>query len=177
MVDLETVGQRAGCGVLSIGAVAFDHTTNQLGEEFYVVVRLTSCEAFGLHSNADTLTWWERQSPEAQRVLKQARSTRGNKTLDKALVLFNLYLSQFGSKTVKVWGNGADFDNAILTNCYAAAGVAAGWDYWNNRCFRTLKSLTKDLKVERTGVYHNALDDAKTQALHAMKVLQRLEKI
>ena len=38
MVDLETLGKRAGCPILSIGAVFFDPVEKQLGEEFYVVV-------------------------------------------------------------------------------------------------------------------------------------------
>jgi 3' exoribonuclease, RNase T-like len=174
MVDLETVGRRAGCGILSIGAVAFDPNTGDLGPEFYMVVKLDSCEKFGLHNDPDTLAWWEKQSPEAQKVLTQARASRGNKPLDKALVGFNEYLSQFGPKAVRVWGNGSDFDNAILINCYAATELTAGWEFWNNRCFRTLKGLAPSIKTERVGTYHNALDDAKTQAIHAMKVFSQL---
>lgn len=174
MVDLETLGRRAGCSILSIGAVAFDAETGELGPELYTVVKVASCEAVGLHSDPDTVAWWEKQSPEAQKVLKQARSTRGNKTLDKALTNFNEYLAQFDPKVVRVWGNGSDFDNAILINCYAAANLTAGWEFWNNRCFRTLKGLAPSVKLYRTGTHHNALDDAKTQALHAVKVLQHL---
>lgn len=175
MIDLETLGRRAGCAILSIGAVAFDAKAKELGPELYTVVRLDSCEKVGLHIDPDTIAWWEKQSPEAQKVLKQARATRGNKMLSKALEELNKYLSQFDLKKVKVWGNGSDFDNAILINCFAAANLAAGWEFWNNRCYRTLKGLAPSIKVERVGTYHNALDDAKTQALHAIKVLQHLK--
>lgn len=54
-------------------------------------------------------------------------------------------------------------------------GRRAGWEFWNNRCFRTLKGMAPHIKTERQGTYHNALDDAKTQALHAIKVLQHLK--
>ena len=174
MVDLETLGRRAGCSILSIGAVAFDAETGKLGPELYTVVKVASCEAAGLHTDPDTVAWWEKQNPEAQKVLKQARAVRGNKALDKALIGFNEYLAQFGPKAVRVWGNGSDFDNAILINCYAATNLTAGWEFWNNRCFRTLKGMVPSIKVDRTGTYHNALDDAKSQALHAIKVLQHL---
>jgi len=121
MVDLETVGKRAGCGVLSIGAVAFDPASGTLGPEFYQVVRIADCEALGLHSDPSTIAWWEGQSKEAQKVLKQARGSRGTKTLEKSLQSFNMYLAQFGGRrNVKVWVNGSDFDNAILYACYAA---------------------------------------------------------
>lgn len=111
MIDLETLGKRAGCSILSIGAVAFDRSG--LGPELYTVARLDSCEKAGLHIDPDTVAWWEKQNPEARKVLKQARAARGNKALDKALEELNKYLSQFDLKRVKVWGNGSDFDNAL----------------------------------------------------------------
>lgn len=174
MVDLETLGRRAGCAILSIGAVAFDPLTGEMGAEHYSIVKLTSCEKHGLHVDPETVAWWEKQNPEAQKVLKQARAARGNKALDKALAEFNKFLAQFGPKTVRVWGNGSDFDNAILINCYAATGLDAGWDFWNNRCYRTLKGLEPSIKVKRGGVYHNALDDAKTQATHALEIFKHM---
>jgi len=96
MVDLETLGRRAGCAILSIGAVAFDAETGKMGPEFYMVVKMASCEKHGLHTDPDTVAWWEKQNPEAQKVLKQARAARGNKDLPKALTEFNTYLAQFG---------------------------------------------------------------------------------
>lgn len=171
MIDLETLGRRAGCAILSIGAVAFDAKSKELGPELYTVVRLDSCEKAGLHIDPDTIAWWEKQSPEAQKVLKQARATRGNKVLPKALEELDKYLSQFDLKKVKVWGNGSDFDNAILTACYASIEKSPPWEFWNNRCYRTLKSLKPSIKMQRQGTYHNALDDAKSQALHAIELL------
>lgn len=171
MIDLETLGRRAGCAILSIGAVAFDAKAKELGPELYTVVRLDSCEKAGLHIDPDTIAWWEKQNPEAQKVLKQARAARGNKVLPKALEELNKYLSQFDLKKVKVWGNGSDFDNAILTACYASIEKPLPWEFWNNRCYRTLKSLKPSIKMQRQGTYHNALDDAKSQALHAIELL------
>lgn len=174
MVDLETLGRRAGCSVLSIGAVAFDAETG-LGEEFYTVVSMKSCEKAGLHTDPDTLNWWEKQSEQAREVLKLAKGKDG-KGLAIALGDFNDFLRQFSG--VRVWGNGSDFDNAILVNCYAAVGMSQGWEFWNSRCFRTLKALGKEKKVtevKRHGVYHNALDDAKTQALHAVEIMRKLK--
>src|SRR3990172_10155945 len=94
MVDLETLGRRAGCAILSIGAVAFDAETGKMGPEFYMVVKMASCEKHGLHTDPETVAWWEKQNPEAQKVLKQARAARGNKDLPKALTEFNTYLDR-----------------------------------------------------------------------------------
>jgi exodeoxyribonuclease VIII len=94
--------------------------------------------------------------------------------LPEALVQLTSFLNQFGRKGLKVWGNGSDFDNAILAACYAAVGQPLPWDFWHNRCYRTLKALRPELKLQRQGTYHNALDDAKTQAQHAIQLLEAL---
>lgn len=168
MIDLETLGRRAGCSILSIGAVAFDPKLG-LGQEMYCVVNRTSCSLVGLHEDPDTLAWWEKQNESAKTVL--GHSTEGGLVLTDALAKLTEFLAQFGHKKVKVWGNGSDFDNAILTACYAAIGQNIPWEFWNNRCYRTLKSLKPQIKLTRQGTYHNALDDAKSQAAHAIQLM------
>jgi hypothetical protein len=175
MNDLETLGSRPGCAILSIGAVAF-HTDKpwktQLGPEFYVVINRDSCRRAGLHEDVDTLAWWAKQSEEASRVI--ALAEKSEVSLKQGLNQLTTYLTQFGLRRVKVWGNGADFDNAILACAYAAVGLKLPWDFWNNRCYRTLKNLVLSPKLKREGTYHNALDDAKTQANHAIELLSRI---
>jgi exodeoxyribonuclease VIII len=171
MVDLETLGQRPGCVILSIGAVQFDPKTGKLGKKFYKVVRTQSCLDAGLAIDEATQTWWAQQAPEARAVVDQALQKKGTLELAKALTEFGKFIAQSGGGA-RVWGNGSDFDNAILAVAYHKAGLELPWKFWNNRCFRTLKSLppARGLKVEREGTYHNALDDAITQAKHALLI-------
>jgi hypothetical protein len=174
MIDLETLGRRAGCAILSIGAVAFDPTSGKLGPEFYVVVdAMDQVAECGLHTDQSTIEWWEKQSVETQQVLVESRSGKAS-PLGDALIKFNQYLSQFSFTKVKIWGNGGDFDNAIMASCYAAAGLEVPWSFWNNRCYRTLKNVVGGPKLVRQGTYHNALDDAKTQAEHAIQLFKLL---
>lgn len=173
MVDLETLGTRAGCAILSIGAVAFDAETG-LGSELYVVVDRASCRANGLHEELGTIHWWDKQSVEARQVLKDAENKSVSIPMPAALDRFNEFLAPFGKNSVKVWGNGSDFDNAILQVAYAQCNMEAGWKFWNNRCFRTIKDLSNFSAGKRVGVHHNALDDAKTQALQAITMLNQL---
>ena len=178
MVDLETVGNKPGCGILSIGAVAFDSTSDQLGNEFYLVVNGQSCLDAGLHVDPDTLAWWNKQSPEARVVLTQSNDEAQSTDLRQALIEFGIFVQQFGGKkNVKVWGNGSDFDNAILAVAYNAVELDLPWMFWNNRCYRTLKGIVPGPKLQRQGTYHNALDDAKTQAEHAIPLLHNLTNI
>lgn len=171
MVDLETLGRRPGCAVLSIGAVEFCPERG-LGKELYVVVSRADQAAMPLlHEDPETLKWWMSQSEAARQVLAEADSKKAM-PLAKALAQLTTFLAPMGLRRVKVWGNGADFDNAILSCMYGAVGQTVPWDFWNNRCYRTLKNLVPGPKLKREGTYHNALDDAKTQAEHAIQLLR-----
>jgi 3' exoribonuclease, RNase T-like len=174
MLDFETLGTRPGCCVLTFGAVFFSSTEAEpLGQEFSAVVNVKSQEALGLHVDQDTVAWWERQSIEARNAVAPAYSPT-SQSLEVVLGDFSNYLLQeVGDKrNVQIWGNGADFDNVILAALYHAAKLESPWHFYNNRCYRTLKNVVKGPKLVRQGVHHNALDDAKSQAMHAVALLK-----
>lgn len=166
MVDLETLGRRAGCKVLSIGAVQFGPMG--LSSEFYISLNVE--EQADLHTDPDTEAWWAKQSEEARRVFTEPKTS-----FVLGIEQFSQYLYGVSGgklRNVRMWGNGSDFDCAILHAAYCAAGHdRTPWEFWNNRCYRTLKNMHKSIKLERQGVYHNALDDAKSQAEHAVTIM------
>lgn len=174
MIDLETLGTRPGCVVLSIGAVAFDRQSGQLGPEFYIVVNRRSCVQKGLLEDPSTMAWWAKQSPDAQKVLRDAETAPNG--LGGALVQFTAFLEKFGKKNLNPWGCGSDFDIAILAHCYHVVGYPLPWMYWNSRCLRTLRDIAPRTPApdRKHGVAHNALDDAKSQALEAMRIFSSL---
>lgn len=171
MVDLETLGQSPGCTILSIGAVAFDYATQSLGPEFYTVISRISCRKLGFFEDAGTVAWWSRQSEAARNA-----AFGGTIPIEMALAEFSSYVRQFGGN-VRVWGCGSDFDNAILGHAYRVIGSTQPWRYYNNRCYRTLKNLVQGVEMERSGTHHNALADAKSQAVHAMRLLSAIAKV
>lgn len=168
MVDLETLGTVPGCTILSIGAVFFDKDQG-LGEEFYRVISRVDCALIGLEEDPSTINWWDRQSAEARTVLIEA-ALDGQSSMGQVLTDFTAYIKR--DTKVKVWGNGADFDNAILAVAYRAVNQRQGWTAYNGRCYRTVKNLLPGPELVRSGTYHNALDDAKTQALHLIGIMQ-----
>lgn len=170
MLDLETLGTKPGCTVLSIGAVAFNE--NGLGRELYVTVNRLSCDKVGLIEDAGTIRWWQTQAPEARQLLEDTDGD-GGLPLEDALHTFSAFFLSFGPKT-RLWGNGADFDNPILGDAYHAAKIQPPWAPYSGRCYRTLKSFAPEVKIVREGVYHNALSDAISQARHATRVLDHL---
>lgn len=177
MVDLETLGRVPGCALLSIGAVMFNPATQELGDEFYVVVTRDDplFEKLGLHVDPATLLWWEGQSDGARAVFADAANKRKSKGIGRALEMFNDFIAPVGKRSVRIWGNGADFDNAILATAMRLANREPGWEFWNGRCFRTLKNLHKDVKApEMPTVAHNALADAKAQAVHALAIFKHM---
>lgn len=176
MVDLETLGTVPGCVILSIGAVAFDIKSRSIVDKFYTVISEEDSVSRGLVVNKETVEWWERQSPEAQKVLEEAREIDAPK-LDSALYNFTSWLAKYNTMKVKVWGNGSDFDNAILSNAYDVLGQKIPWSFWNNRCYRTLSRILQGPPIKKAGVIHNALDDAQNQAIHMMKILDANRRV
>lgn len=175
MLDLETLGCKPGCVILSIGAVAFTRDGAIDGERgsFYRVLSVHGGLRRGHHVDASTLAWWVRQDPAAKPSLLEA--------LDKAddglsaLIDFAEWLRGWGDDVV-VWGNGASFDQPILASYYAVGDLPLPWAFWNERCYRTLKNQVPDVKMSRSGVHHNALDDARSQAIHAVDLLRALRR-
>ena len=171
MVDLETLGTRPGCVVLSIGAVRFDPLRDISGSPtfFYGVLSSKEQETRGLEIDAETKAWWGRQSEEAQAVLKISTSDNAQPVIETLTEFANFLLS--ADEAPRLWGNGSDFDNAILAELYHRFKLPVPWKFYHNRCYRTLKSFAPAVKLERQGTYHNALDDAMSQAEHALKIL------
>lgn len=173
MLDLETYGRSAGCPVLSIGACQFSAYGTHAG--YYAVVSLPSCFAAGLKTDEETKQWWMRQSEAAQKVIAEANEEDAL-TLTHACESFNAWLQNtlgLSKGSVRLWGNGAGFDQPVLERAYEVVGVKPHWEFYNHRCYRTLKALADpSIKAERSGTHHNALDDAKTQAEHASRILR-----
>lgn len=179
MLDLETLGNTPGCAILSIGAVMFGpEGVQDRDNAFYTVVAENSCQAAGLHEDPGTLQWWESQSAEARQIFTAIKAD-GAPNIGDALVRFYMWLGQQGPLgNVKMWGNGADFDNAILACAARTTGQSIPWKFWNNRCYRSLKNMARvgslSPTLMRHGTYHNALDDAISQAGHAVAMANHL---
>lgn len=173
-IDLETLDVKPSAIVLSCGLVAFDLRTGSiLGEQYTRFVDLGEQYKRGRTIRPATVCWWAAQSEEARAVLT-APVSEGVGTLEglgQISDFFKLY------DPVGVWGNGSDFDNAILGSLFTAYDLAIPWSYSYNRCMRTLKAVkfTKEFKKPlRVGTHHNALDDARYQAEYIASMCKNL---
>lgn len=175
MVDLETLGNRNDAVILSIGACLFRPNGDGVASDaFEVFVDPKSCVDSGLVMDTSTVMWWmgsgckndaERAKMNEARDLMVEKQTKAV-PLRTALARFSAWFG--GDKPI--WGNGATFDNVILRNAYRAAGLDCPWQFWNDRCYRTMKNLAPDVKLQRQGTHHSAMWDAISQAVHLQQI-------
>lgn len=171
-MDLETMGSSPNAAIIAIGAVEFDLETRELGRTKSCMVSLKSSVNHGGVMDADTVLWWMKQSDEARKPF-----SRSGWDIDVALKLFSDWFAEcYDKRDLCVWGNGSDFDNVILASAYSRLKMVAPWHYYNNRCYRTVKNLFP-LKMERTGIHHNAGDDAVAQARHLLDISEKFNLI
>lgn len=135
MLDLETMGTKPGCAIVSIGAIRFDLDTGAIDSKpFYGAVSLKSCMAAGLMPEADTVMWWLRQSEQARKKLYDDEVVWH---IHDMLVSFQAFCSSDDA----IWGNSAAFDCGILEAAYNKLNLKVPWHHYNERCYRTVKSL------------------------------------
>ncbi|EEW5970931.1 exonuclease [Escherichia coli] len=173
MIDLETMGKNPDAPIISIGAIFFDPQTGDMGPEFSKTIDL---ETAGGVIDRDTIKWWLKQSREAQSAILTDEIP-----LDDALLQLREFIDEnSGEFFVRVWGNGASFDNVILRRSYERQGIPCPWRYCNDRDVRTIVELGKAIDFDaRTaipfeGERHNALDDARYQAKYVSAIWQKL---
>ena len=175
MIDNETLGMRPHSVVLSIGAVKFNRHDTGMGEKFYAVLDIEEQIARGRTVSQDALEWWKKQSKEARVVLDTTDRRPVKEVLDELYdFIFDM---DYAAGGMRVWGKGSDFDNPQIVSLFDMYGFELPWDFRKNRCFRTIADEFGHLcdKPKRTGTYHNALDDAITQADHCQKIYAQLK--
>lgn len=178
MVDLETMGNKPNAPIVSIGAVFFDPSTGELGEDFYRVVSLKSSVDGGAIPDPETIIWWLQQSEQARLAICDEEAAIA---LSTALSDLNCYIrDNVDPEKVQVWGNGATFDNVILRASYDREYIPCPWPFWNDRDVRTIVELGRQIGINPRrdipfdGDMHNALADAKHQVKYVSAIWQHL---
>jgi exodeoxyribonuclease VIII len=170
MIDLETLGTVPGSVILSIGAVAFDEgQPESLWDQFEArPIKVRSSRAVGLTIDEGTLAWWMHQDAEARGLLDCALEGAGGLTVHEAMSEF----SDWFPLDACIWGNGANFDEPLLTAAYSAIGRVPPYKYYVSHCYRTMKNLFRNVPTPAfQGLKHDALADALHQTRHLQAIL------
>lgn len=165
MIDLETLGTRHGALILQIGACYFNRETGEIGVGFSANVDAgLMVDEFTV--DMSTIKWWFEQSDKARQLVTEN---------PQPLVDVLISLSQFLHKPdIMVWSH-ATFDIPILVNAFEKARITFPVPFRNMRDIRTLMDLSKHRStIERSGVHHHALDDAKFQAQYCSEAMRKL---
>lgn len=168
MIDVETLDTETSAVVLSVGMVVYDPLTigtNNLDglHKLYYSMDIQTQITQGRTISGSTVVWWSEQSTEARKVFTEYPKTHPIGVLSNISDMLREY------KVEHVWGNGVDFDNAIISSLAKSFGAPKPLNYKHNRCFRTLKALLghhiPEVATMPLGTHHNALDDAVYQAV------------
>lgn len=177
MIDTETWGTQSRSIITTIGAVIFDPWSNELGAEFHAGIQPESAMKAGLRIDASTIVWWLGQSQDARSKLIDKLSMA--QPLAIVLLEFRDFLTAntpaIANIDMRVWGNGADFDLALIQQAYESLDLPRPWKYNAGRCFRTLKAefgAPGDFISPTTS--HDALADARAQAMTVQRIYSRL---
>jgi hypothetical protein len=168
MLDLETLGTRPGCVILTLGAVKFDpYSLKEPGPGIYFRVDVDEQTALGREVQEDTLNWWISQADD---IREEALGETERVSLD------TLYrdLNRFLVGANNIWAQGPLFDFAILENLYRQMGWPTPWQYWQIRDSRTLFGVHGDPRIKGKAGLHNALEDCVSQATAVQQVYNKL---
>lgn len=163
VLDLETLGTGDNAAVVSIGA-AFVNGASR-------VWRIMPIEAMS-HGTTDpsTLKWWSEQCPAAREELT------GTLTTEQAVREMTEWVrSQGFGRSSTIWGKGPSFDCVLLRNAMNRAGVPVFWQFWQERCVRTILQMVPEAgKLEFEGTPHRAEDDARHEARQVAMALAKV---
>ena len=169
MLDLETLGTKAGCVVLSIAAVAFNPgvpITRGMEQEFYQNIDIFDQLMKGLVIRDETVDWWRDQSADAQNALYHPAPL----PLWKVAIDFVTWIEDIGGIDC-VWAKSPDFDCAVWEHCADLVKVDVPWTFRSKRDVRTALDIPNFRRSavpvtpppQPSGVKHNALDDCYQQ--------------
>ena len=159
MIDLETLGTKPDCVILTLGAIKFNPFTNEEPHSgIYQKINIDEQDALGRSQDDSTIEWWGKQTASVQ---EEAFTEDGRISLDTMTKEINKFLVGVDV----VWAQGPAFDIVILENLYQQLKLPIPWNFWQIRDSRTLFSMmpTDPRKAIQESL-HNALADCYYQA-------------
>lgn len=172
MIDIETLGLDENAPILSIGAVTFNpwDPEKRIKSEFHAHLVVDEHRLWAVEWG--TLAWWLKQSEEAR--LRVANALR-----DPAKEIWQTF-REFcvGSFATEIWSNGPMFDEKLVQCAMRREEISWPFKHSATRDFKTVRAIATHLGIVlpgMDGVAHDALEDARHQAICVMEVFGRLK--
>ncbi|MCT7633891.1 3'-5' exonuclease [Aliarcobacter butzleri] len=177
MIDIETLGTNSNALVVSISAVIFDMSSNAIGDTFEVGLNEQQQLEKGAIIDQSTVDWWDKQSDEAKTMLNRLQKI----DVEFALNEFNNWIkNNFSAPSkIKLWGNGATFDNVIVRNLFERHGIDFIIPYYADKDVRTLAYVAKvnTFSYKFEGVKHYGIDDCMHQIKYCQDGYQKIHNL
>lgn len=162
VIDFETCDTTANTQVLTLGATVFNPTEissikNLQTNTFYAEFEEQQNRTFSI----DTIKFWTQQTREAQ---ISAFEGINKQSVPQVLVDFNEWLAS--KKATHLIGNGAAFDNPILSSLYKQYDINPVLPFWCALDLRTIRWLNPDSPLPWPSqlTKHHAAHDAVYEA-------------
>jgi len=172
VIDFETCDTSPNAQVLTMGATLFNPTTISSVDE---LSRNTFYAEFKEQKNRtlsiDTLAWWMQQTRKAQQT-----AFEGLHKIQPAEILTNFNKWLQDKKATHLVGNGASFDNPILSSLYRQYDIKPTLPFWCDLDLRTMKWLEGGDKPKWPAglIAHNAAHDAIYEAMQFQHIYKTL---
>ena len=174
MIDIETLSVDPNAVIVSIAAIKFNRNDNKTLEnldQIYIKVDKESCEVLGMHTDENTISWWQSQDPSIR--YEALENPENRVTIKEALDKLSKWL---GNKQYKIWSHGDDFDCVILSEAYKKCNMKIPWNFWNTRDTRTILDIANvniaDINIKNK---HHPLYDCYRQILALKKAFNNLK--
>jgi len=169
MLDLETLGTRPDCVIMTIGAVKFNpfDTDSDPGPGIYLRMDIEEQLALGRTVDDSTITWWAKQDTRVRTEAWEGGDRNSINDLKRELNRFLVGVDD-------IWTQGPVFDIAILEDLYRSQKWGFPWSFWQIRDSRTLFKVANHRLERGRDQAHNALIDCVYQAQAVQKIYRTL---
>lgn len=169
MLDLETLGTRPDCAIMTLGAVKFNpfDPDSEPGPGIYLRMDIEEQLALGRTVDDSTIEWWAKQDPRVRTEAWEGGDRSNINDLKRELNRFLVGVED-------IWCQGPVFDIAILEDLYRSQKWGFPWYFWQIRDSRTLFKIANYRLESNRDQAHNALLDCVYQAEAVQKLYKRL---
>lgn len=172
VLDIETLSTDRAAVITNIGLVIGNVLSGEILERFYVRVDPDQPDRV---KDESTIEFWEKMKDKKPEAYEEAMSPDDRFSLEVALRQLNDFitkseLGKFGAKERYLFGNGPEFDNAIIDHAMGQYGIRPSWYFRANQSIRTghwIEQLITRRHSASAWTYdnleHHALKDAERE--------------
>lgn len=167
VMDIETLSTAVNAKIISVGLVVGDLSTGEIENKIQFNIK-EDCQPGRITDEATLKFWEDIRTSQSSAAWYENTVNKGQWiSVEAFLDAIDRFMEPYGK--LPIFGNGPEFDNAVMANLYESVGRKTPWAYGNNQSVRTMVLLGRrlfdfdpkyDKELSKGLVKHVALDDA-----------------